>query len=238
MDNTLESTDSSLQTPGQMIKAAKEARRITTSEVVQRLLLSKQIINALEEDNYSKISAQVYAEGYLKAYAQFLQIPVDTILKSFRRLDIYSSSEIKVDTKPQVENRFDLNSVFGVFKNQRIRLILLWAVGVLVLSGIIFFTVKLFVGKNTEVVTTPSVSVDSSEVTTVTTNLDGATTEQSPGLTTETTELSLEKKGKGGKKVEVPEVVEQTATDTKGLDSAIATTKDKPKRGTSIKDRI
>lgn len=78
------------QTSGQILRAAREARRISASEVAQNLLLSKKIITALEEDDYSKIVAQVYAEGYLKAYAKFLQVPIGPVLEGFRMLNIYA----------------------------------------------------------------------------------------------------------------------------------------------------
>lgn len=87
--------DISKKTPGQIIKVAREVKNISVSEVAKNLLLGKHIVIALEEDDYSKIPAQVYAEGYLKAYAQFLQIPVDTMLASFRQLAVYTDSEVE-----------------------------------------------------------------------------------------------------------------------------------------------
>jgi cytoskeletal protein RodZ len=178
MNDMLEQPETSEQTPGQMIKAAREAKRIPIGEVVQRLLLSKQIIAALEEDDYSKISAQVYAEGYLKAYAQFLQIPVDSMVKSFRRLNVYSNQEIKPEVKPQAEDNCCLNSFL---KNQdvhlvlNVRLILMVVAGVLILSGVMFFVVKLATSKGAEVGVSPSSVVSTPEVTTVTSSTNDVT---------------------------------------------------------------
>ncbi len=168
-NDSLEVIDIATQTPGQIIKATREARRISISEVVQRLLLSKQVILALEDDNYSKIPAQVYAEGYLKAYAQFLQIPSDTIIKSFRRLNVYPSFETKkAASNSLVECKFDLK---GLLEKQKARIILSGLAGVLVLSIVTFFAVKLFAGKDAEMAstlnaaTTSNVSIDAPEVT-------------------------------------------------------------------------
>ena len=155
MNDTLGQLGESEQTPGQIIKAAREARQISMSEVAQRLLLSKQIITAIEEDNYSKISAKVYAEGYLKAYAQFLQIPVDTLLASFRRLNVYSDSEVKTEIKTQV------NDSAIELKRRRTNFILLVVLLVLILGLLMTLVIKSYINKNTDVT---NVSRGASEV--------------------------------------------------------------------------
>lgn len=81
-------------TPGQMLNQARTARNLTEADVAQQLLLSKQIIVALENDDYSKIVAPVYAKGYLKAYANFLQLPVEKILAGFDALNAYPNEEV------------------------------------------------------------------------------------------------------------------------------------------------
>ena len=146
MNNILESIDTSQHTPGQIIKAAREARQISLSEVAQRLLLSKQIIAAIEEDNYTKIPAKVYAEGYLKAYAQFLQIPIDGLLESFRRLNIYTDAEIKPETNAPVKN----SGLNELLKGRRINFVLLIVLLILTLGLLMSLVIKSFVHKNTE----------------------------------------------------------------------------------------
>ena len=155
MNDTLGQLGESEQTPGQIIKAARETRQISMNEVAQRLLLSKQIITAIEEDNYSKISAKVYAEGYLKAYAQFLQIPVDTLLASFRRLNVYSDSEVKTEIKTQV------NDSAIELKRRRTNFILLVVLLVLILGLLMTLVIKSYINKNTDVT---NVSRGASEV--------------------------------------------------------------------------
>ena len=155
MNDTLGQLGESEQTPGQIIKAAREARQISMSEVAQRLLLSKQIITAIEEDDYSKISAKVYAEGYLKAYAQFLQIPVDTLLASFRRLNVYSDLDVNTETKAQV------NDSAIELKRRRTNFILLVVLLVLILGLLMTLVIKSYINKNTDVT---NISRSSSEV--------------------------------------------------------------------------
>lgn len=126
------------QTPGQMIKAAREARQVSLSEVAQNLLLSKQTLIALEEDDYSKIPAEVYAKGYLKAYAKFLQIPVESIITSFRELSIYFKVESKSEIKPKLECKFAV-----LLKDQRMLLGLLAALVISILLLVAFKSIDL-----------------------------------------------------------------------------------------------
>lgn len=135
------------QTPGQMIKAVREAKQISLSEVAQNLLLGKHTIIALEADDYSNISAEVYAEGYLKAYAKFLQIPVEEVLGSFHRLNVYSDFEVKSEVKSKSNN-----DVTWTLKDQRVLLGLLLF---LILTIVVLVMVK-HLGKNSGVIDSPT----------------------------------------------------------------------------------
>ncbi|MEI8054516.1 MAG: helix-turn-helix domain-containing protein [bacterium] len=158
MDDILESTTVLEQTPGQILKAAREAKQIGIGEVTQRLLLSKSIVAAIEEDDYSRIPAPVYAEGYLKAYAQFLQIPVDTVLVGFRRLNVYSKSEAVIETKAQVQDqacRCRCRELSNLLKGKCRGYVILGAVVVLVLIVSAVFISKQFSGRSAEVIHVP-----------------------------------------------------------------------------------
>jgi len=159
MNDILESTTVSETvselTPGQILKAAREAKQINIGEIAQRLLLSKSTIAAIEEDDYSRIPAPVYAEGYLKAYAQFLQIPVDTVLASFRRLNMYSKSEATTEIKAQTQNqacRCRCQELSNLLKGQCRGHVILGAVVILILAVLVIFIGKQFVGKSAEVI--------------------------------------------------------------------------------------
>lgn len=94
-ENIIKNIDISSKTPGQIFKAAREDSGISMEEVTQALLLNKNVIHALETDDYSNIVAKVYAEGYIKAYAAFLHLPVAAMLESFRKLNLYHERVIQ-----------------------------------------------------------------------------------------------------------------------------------------------
>jgi len=69
---------------GQQLRTAREAQHLSIEDVSRQLLLSKQLINDIENDDYSKIAAPVYIRGYLRAYAQLLKIEVPNLPKSIK----------------------------------------------------------------------------------------------------------------------------------------------------------
>ena len=140
-------------TPGQILKAEREAKHIGVSEVAQSLLLGKNTINAIEEDDYSKIVAQVYAEGYLRAYAKFLHIPKNTVIDSFRRLNVYSKPEDKIETKTQTTVQTRLNLLK---KRVKIRYIL----GIITVLILAILVGRQIFGRNEKIISIPKVVSD------------------------------------------------------------------------------
>jgi cytoskeletal protein RodZ len=69
--------------PGKMLKQARKARGMEKEEIAKQLHLTVATITAIEEDNYRNMAAPVYAKGYLKQYAKFLDAPSDLILEAF-----------------------------------------------------------------------------------------------------------------------------------------------------------
>jgi cytoskeleton protein RodZ len=60
---------------GQRLKAAREAKGLTHSDVAQRLRLPLRLIGRLEEDDYSGMEQGVYLRGYLSSYARLVGVP-------------------------------------------------------------------------------------------------------------------------------------------------------------------
>lgn len=78
-------TDDKLEKPaslsvGQQLRAAREAQGIGIEDVARQLLLSRQLVTDMENDDYRNIVAPVYVRGYLRSYAQFLKLSIDPSL--------------------------------------------------------------------------------------------------------------------------------------------------------------
>lgn len=71
--------------PGSALKAAREARGLSLKEAAERMRLTPQVITDLEADDYTNL-AKVYSRGYLRTYAQFLQLDVSALLEAHDRI--------------------------------------------------------------------------------------------------------------------------------------------------------
>ncbi len=79
-------SETTAQTPGVMLKKARIAKGLSISDVSSRLCLSHQFIEDIENDNYSRMSAQTYARGYVRAYARIVDIPDAEILSALENV--------------------------------------------------------------------------------------------------------------------------------------------------------
>lgn len=85
--NTTDNNDTTTPlTPGQQLRHAREIKKLTQEMVAKQLFINKQTVIYLEEDNYSKLVAPVYARGYMLSYARLLQIPTEPLMVEFTKL--------------------------------------------------------------------------------------------------------------------------------------------------------
>lgn len=75
-------------TPGQMLKAAREAQYRTQAEVAERLRLNTSVIQDIENDNYTYAKSMVYLRGYVRSYAQIINVAEEKILAAFDSMNI------------------------------------------------------------------------------------------------------------------------------------------------------
>jgi len=95
---------------GEQLRTAREAQGLSIEDVARQLLLSRQLIGEIENDDYRRIAAPVYIKGYLRSYAQLLKIPVDAaLLKNFKhtaRVESETNRKTMPNmTKPKAEGK-------------------------------------------------------------------------------------------------------------------------------------
>lgn len=61
---------------GEKLRYARESKGLSQQEVSRALCLSVSIVDALERDAHEELPAPVFIKGYLKNYADFLQLPL------------------------------------------------------------------------------------------------------------------------------------------------------------------
>lgn len=86
---------------GRILLEARLQLDMSVTDVAQALILPERVIEAIESREYSKIPSIAYATGYVRAYAELVQLDADELIKSDPDLglsaitsDVSSSQEI------------------------------------------------------------------------------------------------------------------------------------------------
>lgn len=74
-----------MKTVGQLLKEAREAELYTLEDVEKALKIRKEMLVALEADDYKKLPPPTFIKGFIKNYAKFLNLDGKQLLAMFRR---------------------------------------------------------------------------------------------------------------------------------------------------------
>lgn len=100
-----------MRTVGQILKETREAKFYTLDEIEKHTKIRKELIQALENDDYSKLPPLTFIQGFIKNYSKFLGLNSEKLLAVFRR-DYEASKHPPVIldsfTNPIPTNRFRL----------------------------------------------------------------------------------------------------------------------------------
>ena len=75
-----------VRSPGAVLRAAREARGESVSEVAFALKLNPRQIAALEADNFSALPGMAFVRGFLRNYARYLGLDPAPLLAGVERL--------------------------------------------------------------------------------------------------------------------------------------------------------
>ena len=73
-------------TPGKLLKAAREARGLSAQQLCEAIQLEPRLLAALEEDQFAAFHAPVFARGFLRKSATYLGLDPVTVLEAYDRL--------------------------------------------------------------------------------------------------------------------------------------------------------
>lgn len=74
-----------MRTVGQILKEAREAKLYSLEDVEKHIKIRKELLEALESDDYSKLPPSTFIQGFIKNYGKFLGIDSQKLLAIFRR---------------------------------------------------------------------------------------------------------------------------------------------------------
>jgi cytoskeleton protein RodZ len=84
---------------GERLAEARRARELSTLEIANSLHLDEYKVQALEQNEFEKLGAPVFAKGYLRKYAALVGVPVDDILADYYRLNRSSGTPLVIPTR-------------------------------------------------------------------------------------------------------------------------------------------
>ncbi|MBN1120187.1 MAG: DUF4115 domain-containing protein [Anaerolineae bacterium] len=79
-------TNGDLRSLGEMLRQAREAQALSIEEVESRTRIRAKFIEALESGDFGLLPSTAHAKGFLRNYAQFLQLDVEPIIEQFSEL--------------------------------------------------------------------------------------------------------------------------------------------------------
>jgi cytoskeletal protein RodZ len=87
-----------MQTLGDYLKKGRESRNISLSDISDYTKISKLYLDGLENDDYTKMPAELYVKGYISSYASCIGIDEHEALK------LYESFQIKTSDAEEIQS--------------------------------------------------------------------------------------------------------------------------------------
>ena len=84
---------------GKDLKAAREAKGLTCSQVAEKTHLMTQVVEGLETENFKKIVAPIYGRGFVKLYCEAVGLEAKPYIDEFMRL--YSLGKTPAERAPE-----------------------------------------------------------------------------------------------------------------------------------------
>lgn len=122
-----------MRTVGQILKEEREKRFYTLNEIEKATKIRKELLEALEEDQYTKLPPPTFIQGFIKNYGRFLGLETGKLLAIFRR----EFSDVK--NPPKI-----LESFTNPLDKHKVRLTPARVLGTVVLIMIVIFLIYLW----------------------------------------------------------------------------------------------
>ena len=87
---------------GEILRTAREQRALSTSAAAEATHMKVQIIEDLEKEDFRRIAAPIYGRGFVKLYAEFLELDPAPLIREF--MDLYSGKRAPVVGRRPVES--------------------------------------------------------------------------------------------------------------------------------------
>ncbi|MCU0849062.1 MAG: DUF4115 domain-containing protein [Spirochaetes bacterium] len=81
-----------MESIGEKLRTAREAKKMSIRDVVKETNISPLYLEALEDEKFDKFPSETYLIGFLRSYAEFLRLDVESIIQSYKGYKIGESA--------------------------------------------------------------------------------------------------------------------------------------------------
>lgn len=132
-----------MDTPGKVLKEERVRQKRSLREIARVLKINMEYLKAIEEDNYSRLPADIFTRSYLKMYAHHLGMDEDQIIDMYNRFtgsddkEIINESTTHEDTQIGARISLIISWISGNLKYifAIIAIILILAIGIALIRG-------------------------------------------------------------------------------------------------------
>ncbi len=112
---------------GYRFKTARDEKNLSIDDISQKLHLSKQIIQALESEDYTQLPVAAFVCGYIRNYAKLLKIPPEPLLEYYKnnRSDDALNPELKIIKGREVPGSSIIGSTLSVIVKPLLSLLII-----------------------------------------------------------------------------------------------------------------
>jgi len=136
-----------LESIGETLRQAREARKISIKDVVKETNISPLYLQALEEEKFDKFPSETYLIGFLRTYSEFLKLDVEAIVQAYKGYKIgESATPLEELTKPTKSNISMAASSF-LNKNRNVLMI----AGIVIVSIFLIWGIKSLFTSNVDI---------------------------------------------------------------------------------------
>lgn len=111
-----QSSETSVSTsPGQHLREARKAKQWSIEDVARKINLSTYLVQAIEDDDYTKMEGAVFAKGYLRLYANVIGANQHQVLDYFDKvvtLPVQETITIDIDRTHNHQRALAMNKRF------------------------------------------------------------------------------------------------------------------------------
>lgn len=74
------------ESPGSLLRKARNASDLSVQNIAERLRLSVDIVEALENDDTQKLPAPIFVRGYIRSYASLVDLAENRVIKCYNEM--------------------------------------------------------------------------------------------------------------------------------------------------------